>query len=176
MMTRKDQHIQRSLGVHQRVSFDAEKSARARDCLGRHSGVWSVGDNFLPGVNSPRTRWVGSRPGSKDGSRPVFPVVSATPSKAMVSCPVSSLQCDAAFCHRAKVTGGSRSPAPSHFDLSPEQTMRPAVHLLAVPRRKLRTDRRLARLRSHERGTADPKEAGHPFPAAPEVAGHQGTL
>jgi hypothetical protein len=85
-------------------------------------------------------------------------------------CPVSSLHCDAAFCHKAKVTGGSRSPAPSLPDLSPEQTMRPAEHLLAVPRRKLRTDRRLARLRSHEGGTPDPKEAGHPFPAAPEVA------
>jgi len=45
MMTRKHQHIQGSLGVHQRASFDAEKSARARDCLGRHSGVWSVGGN-----------------------------------------------------------------------------------------------------------------------------------
>jgi hypothetical protein len=170
MMTPKHPRIQRSVGVHQRASFDAEKSARTRDCLGRHSGVWSAGDNFLPGVNSPRTQWVGSRPRSKDGSRPVFPVVGTTPSKAMVSCPVSSLYCDAAFCHKAKVTGGSRSPAPSLPDLSPEQTMRPAEHLLAVPRRKLRTDRRLARLRSHEGGTPDPKEAGHPFPAAPEVA------
>ena len=44
--------------------------------------------------------------------------------------------------------------------------MRPAEHLLALPRRKLRTDRRLARLRPHEGCTADPKEAGLPFAAA----------
>src|SRR5215469_14701603 len=84
MMTRKHQHIQGSLGVHQRASFDAEKSARARDCLGRHSGVWSVGDSFLPGVNSPRTRWGGWRPRSTDGSRPVCPPVIATPNEATV--------------------------------------------------------------------------------------------
>src|SRR4029450_3563429 len=48
--------------------------------------------------------------------------------------------------------------------------------LLAVPRRKLRADRWHARLRPHKGRTADPKEAGLPFPAAPEVAGHEHLL
>jgi hypothetical protein len=171
MMAGTHRSIQRRL-VHQRASFDAEKSAHVRVSLGQHSGVWSVGDNSPPGVNSPPTRWVGSRPRSKDGSRPVFPVVSATPSRAMVSSPVSSLQCDAAFCHIAKETGGSRSPAPSLFDLSPEQTMRPAVHRLAVPR-KLRTDRRLARLRSHERGPLTRRKRATHSPPPRKIAGHE---
>jgi hypothetical protein len=83
-MTRKHPRIQRSVGVHQRASFDAERSARARDCLGRHSGVWSVAGNSRPGANSPRTRGVGWRPRSKDGSRPVCPAVSTTPNEATV--------------------------------------------------------------------------------------------
>src|SRR5262249_45967089 len=150
MMARMHRTIQRRLGVHRPASSDVERSARARDCHGRRSGVWSVGGIFLRAVNSPRTQWVGWSPRSKDGSRPVFPVVSATPSRAMVRSPVSSLAYDAAFCRIAKETGGSRSPAPSLFDLSPEQTLRPPVHRLAVPR-ELRTDRRLARSRPHKR-------------------------
>jgi hypothetical protein len=91
-MTRTHPRIQRSLGVHQRASFDAEKFARVRVSLGQHSGVWSVGDNFLPGANSPRTRWGGWRPRSKDGSRPVCPRVIPMPNEATVIRPISSLQ------------------------------------------------------------------------------------
>jgi hypothetical protein len=84
MIARTHRSIQRRLDVHQRASSDAERSARARDCLGRRSGGWSVGDNFLPVANSPRTRWVGWRPRLKNGSRPVCPAVSTTPNEATV--------------------------------------------------------------------------------------------
>ena len=50
----------------------------------------------------------------------------------------------------ASGVSGAISFEPSLFDLSPEQTLRPPVHRLAVPR-ELRTDRRLARSRPHER-------------------------
>jgi len=79
MMARTHRRIQRRLGVHQRASSDAVRSARALGCLGRRSGAWSVGGNFLPVVNSPRTRWVGWRPRLKNGSRPGCPAGSATP-------------------------------------------------------------------------------------------------
>src|SRR5262249_50652672 len=68
---------------------------------------------------------------------------------------------------------GDGSPPSSFPHPLTEQTMRLAEHLIAVPRRKLRTDRRLARLRPHEGRTPDPHEAGPPFPPAPEVPRHQ---
>jgi hypothetical protein len=130
MMARMPRTIQSRLGVYRPASSDVERSARARNCLGRHSGVWSARVNFLRAVDSARTPWVGWNPRSKDGSRPVCPAVSATPSETMVIRQVSSLHCDTAFCHRAEVAGGSRLSAPSLSHASPEQTMRSPEHLL----------------------------------------------
>src|SRR4029453_13796588 len=89
MMARMHRTIQPTLAVHPRAFSDAERSAHARDCLVQHSGVWSVGGNFLPAANSPRTRWVGWRPGVKIGSRPGCPAVSATPNEVTVIRPIS---------------------------------------------------------------------------------------
>jgi len=91
-MARTHRSIQRRLAVHQRASSDVERSARARDFLGRRSGVWSVEGNFLPVANSPRTRWVGWRPRLKNESRPVCPAVGVTPNEATVIRPISSSQ------------------------------------------------------------------------------------
>src|SRR5262249_23680863 len=64
-------------------------------------------------------------------------------------------------------------PAPSLAQLSPKEAMRSAEHLLAMPRRKLRTYRRLTRLRPHQGRTAAPKETGLPPRATTQVARHQ---
>jgi hypothetical protein len=175
-MARMHRTIQRRLSVHRPASSDAERSARARGCLGRHSGVWSVGGNFLQAVNSPRTPLVGWSPRSKDGSRPVCLAVSATPSEATLLRPISSLQRDTVSrteqsCRRC------RSPAPSHCH-TPRSKGRygPQNTSFRWHAAKLRTDRKLTRLRA-TRGEplTRSKRAAH-SPPAPEVAGHQDSM
>src|SRR5262245_60844475 len=97
--------------------------------------------------------------------------MSATPNEATV---ISDIRCGVTP-HPCRIEPGRRRRVTTLLIPPPltEQTMRLAEHLIAVPRRKLRTDRRLARLRPHEGRTADPQEAGLPFPAAPEVARHE---
>src|SRR5262245_29453484 len=98
MMLRTQGSIQRRLGVHRRASSDVVRSARARGCLGRHSGVWSVGGNFLPGASSARTPWVGWK---------------LTPSEATATHSISSLQDDTASCHGARLARGGLPQAAS---------------------------------------------------------------